>query len=617
MKNYFKYLFIVFCFFFIACEGPVGPQGPQGDKGDPGTDAVSIVWKGELDKAPVNAESNWAYFDLTSGNAYIFNSENDEWELLSKRGASGVDGVDGVNGIAIAWQGEYPNKEALIIEKGNPQLNWAYYDKGKEGSYIWDGVLWQLLVKDGETPPTPTWTGDLLIIPPYKTNYLMGEPLDLTGLWVLAVYNDDTLRIIYDYSIRGNTFTAGSTPITVVYNKDTTKRASFNVTVSNELIPTGLPVIYINTQNAAPIISKEDWVRMSVKVVSDNPNYCFETTTGDDHRIRGRGNTSWNYPKKPYRMRLRPSPGKSMFGLTEAENWVLLADWKTSTLMATTVTFELGQRFNGPLFKNNYVYINVVLNGNYQGTYILTEHMRVAPGRVEIDPNTDYLVELDTNWDEDPKFRLQNLKDSGNRGLPVMISSPDYGADITDPRYQFVIDSLNEFDAVLTDPTFPNNNWQDIINIDSFVDFIMINEMVRNNELNHPKSTFMCKIAGEKIRMSHLWDFDWAFGMGENLTISVSTAEGLSRKGFFNTFFNDTTFLVKYKERWNEKYNEIQSMPTFIEETAVYINESYSLNYKRWYEGTRNEFNFETEVNNLKTWWNRRVAYLNTDIANR
>jgi hypothetical protein len=562
MKNFrknllFPGLFVAFCFCFTVCEGSTGPQGSQGENGDPGTDGV------------------------------------------------------------LVWQGEYPNEEALIAEKGEPQLNWAYYDEEKGGVYIWDGELWQLLSKNSENSPTSTWIEDLLIFPPRKVNYLMGEPLDFTGLWVLAVYNNHSLRMIYDYSIQGDTFTAGSIPITVVYNKDPTKTASFEITVSGKLIPTGLPVIYINTQNAAPIISKEDWVRMTVKVVSDNPDHCFETISGDDHRIRGRGNTTWGYPKKPYRMRLRPSPGKSMFGLTEAENWVLLADWKTTTLLPTTIAFELGQRFNGPLFKNNYVYVDVVLNGEYQGTYILTEHMRVAPGRVEIDENDDYLVEIDSYWDEDPKFRLQNLKGGDGLGLPIMITSPDYGVNIYDPRYQFVIDSLNEFDAVLSDSNFPNNDWQEIIDIDSFIDYIMINEMVRNNELIHPKSVFMCKVAGEKIRMSHLWDFDWAFGMGGNLSTSASSATRASSKGFFQRFFDDPVFVTKYKARWNEKYSEIQSMSVFIEETAIKIKKSHSLNYKRWYEGTNNSFVFEDEVNKLKTWWNNRAAYLNTNISNR
>jgi hypothetical protein len=454
---------------------------------------------------------------------------------------------------------------------------------------------------------------------PDKKTYEMGEPLDLTGLQVRAIYNDHSDEITTYYKIHGETFKKGITTITIaVSNKNITKSASFDITVSGELIDTGLPVIYINTEEAKPIDSREIWVRMSVKVVSDNPEHSFERTFAARDDIRGRGNSTWWYPKRPYRMRFRDEV--SMFGLTAARNWVLLANWKVASLMSDTVAFELGQRFDdGPLFKNHFEYVDLVLNDEYQGTYILTEHMRPAPGRVEINTTTDYLVELSFQYDEDPKFRLPNLKsgfteENGTQlGLPVMITSPDFGTDINDSRYQFVIDSMNQFDSILSDPAFPNNNWKNYIDMDSFVDYIMINEMVFNHELGNPGSVYICKIAGQKIRMSHLWDFDWAYAMwdGRNVTTGDWRPVWKVDLGVFGYFFKDAEFQANYKARWNEKYQDIRSINSFMDETAAKIKISQSLNNRRWYDSNDA---FALEMTNFKEWWSQRAEHLNWAI---
>jgi len=174
MKNFFKQfgiiaLVAIIGFSIISCEGPMGPMGPmgpigpigtqgpqgekgeqgeqgpqgeKGDKGDPGNDGISIIWKGELPSAPVGAQINWAYFNTTLGNAYIY--EGASWQLISQRGASGSDGN---NGISILWQGERTSHPI------SPHLNWAYYNSNNKTSYIFDGTTWQILSKDGEVGP--------------------------------------------------------------------------------------------------------------------------------------------------------------------------------------------------------------------------------------------------------------------------------------------------------------------------------------------------------------------------------------------------------------------------------------------------------------------------------
>ena len=131
--------------FLTACEGPVGPegqQGIQGEKGDSGADGLSIVWMGEHSSAPAEAVENWAYYNTTTGNAYIYDGRS--WRLLAK---DGVVGADGVNGVSIQWQGEMTNHPL------SPQLNWAYYNSIEKMSFVFDGNQWQILAKDGKVGP--------------------------------------------------------------------------------------------------------------------------------------------------------------------------------------------------------------------------------------------------------------------------------------------------------------------------------------------------------------------------------------------------------------------------------------------------------------------------------
>jgi hypothetical protein len=433
---------------------------------------------------------------------------------------------------------------------------------------------------------------------PVKTAYLLGEPLDTTGLRIQNMYEDGTEEETDNYTVLGDTFTAGVTSISVVSKIDAAKTASFELSVSDALMETGLPVLYVETQDHRPIVSKDEYVKMELRIVSDNPEYCIEKS-GFEDGIRGRGNTTWGYPKKPYRIKFDKKT--SLFGLTSAKSWVALANYKDATLLTNTVAFELGQRFALP-YTNHYVHVELVLNGTYQGSYVLTEQVQVGAGRVAIDEDTGYLVELDVYYDEEPKFKTTHVQ------LPVMIKSPE---DLSDPSgYDFVKDSLRDLDAALSDVDFPNNNYADLIDMDNWVDFIMINEIVRNEELGHPKSTYMYKNGGDKIKMGPLWDFDWAFGLGENTSIDSSTAESRCQGGLiFSRFFSDPVFTAKYQARWNEKYSAIAGIPAFIDSMYTKLKKSQALNSRKWYA-----VDYEHEIHTMKTWWNTRVAYLDGEL---
>lgn len=438
---------------------------------------------------------------------------------------------------------------------------------------------------------------------PEKTNYRLGEALDLRGLKVRYVYSDGSTLETEDYKvIQGDAFTAGRAVIQLVSgNKAYTAR--FPIEVEPVLIDTGLPVIYIDTRNGDPIVSKEDYIKTNISISSGLPAYNLKKT-GFEEEIRGRGNSTWDNPKKPYRIKFKEKT--SLFGLTAAKSWVLLADYRSPTLLQNILGFELGQRFGLP-FTHHFRHVEVVLNGNYAGTYILTEQVQTGKGRVDIDEKRGFLVELDFHYDDEVKFRTEIYK------LPILVKSPE---DITTESLDAIKKEFNNLEIAVND-----GSYEEVIDVDNLIDYILINDMLMNFELQVPASVYMYKDAGMKIRMGPLWDFDCGYGYeDDNKSFYrefygripyLSRRNGWGGQPFLVKLFEDPAFKERYKKRWNERYGLMATIPAYIDSMSTVLEKARELNYKRWYSDSRNK-----DSQPLKTWWNNRLDHLN-DVINR
>jgi hypothetical protein len=229
--------------------------------------------------------------------------------------------------------------------------------------------------------------------------------------------------------------------------------------------------------------------------------------------------------------------------------------------------------------------------------------VQVGKGRVDIDEDDGFLVELDFYYDEDPKFKTNIVE------LPIMIKSPE---DLNNPSgYDFVKDAINQLEEAMFAGNFPESGYRDLINMNTFVDYMLIQDIVLNFEPQVPASVYMYKDVGDLINMGPLWDFDNGFGGGVTSIRIPWHPNRLNWYGgdkFFQRFFDDPYFLTEYKKRWNAMYSSLISIPAFIDGMAVKLSKSYILEQQRW--GT----NHAAAVPQLKAWWAARIAYLNTEI---
>ena len=410
-------------------------------------------------------------------------------------------------------------------------------------------------------------------------------------------------------TVEGVVQTSGTTPNDfyrdVRYTVSSGKTAKRTYTVQIESPQTtGLPVIRIDTKDNQPIVSKETYLRTNITVVDpQNSRNNLEHLDYKDE-VRGRGNSTWLKPKKPYRIKFdKKTP---MMGLTEAKSWVLLANYQDPTLLANSVAFELGQRFGLP-YTPHYVPVELFVNGSYEGSYLLTEQIQVGKGRVDIDPTAGFLVEADYYYDEEPKFTTQGYQ------VPIMIKSPE---DLADPSgYDFVKNAFAALEAAMLDATFPESGYRELLRFDAVIDFLMINEVVKNVELQWPKSLYMYRDAAGGIGMGPLWDFDWGYGYsGGGFSYFTSYVGSTPKHAFLRRFYDDPVFIARYKARWNAMYPQLQGMPAVIQQMADRLQKSQAQNFRRWPEAQNN--GYEREISDLRTWWQNRVQHLNTSVAN-
>lgn len=331
----------------------------------------------------------------------------------------------------------------------------------------------------------------------------------------------------------------------------------------------------------------------------------YEDYTGKTE-IKGRGNSTWGYPKKPYRLKLNKKA--EICGLGKAKNYVLLANHIDPTLMLNSVAFKIGRLLELP-FTNHAIPVDVVFNGIYKGSYLLTEQIEVKENRVDLDENNSVLWELDSYFDDEPKFRSDKFN------LPVMVKDPD----LTTEQFNRRKGDFNAFVTQFAKDPVEGNSYVDMIDIESVAKYLITYNLVHNMEINHPKSIFLHKEGNGKYVMGPIWDFDWAFDYeGNNVhfrnyrtpLFSNSLGNGIGT-AFFERFLKDSRVTAIYKEIWQDfKANKLGDLLQYVDDYAKILKPSVTRNSIDW-ESTRS---FDAKVEELKTWLKNRANYIDSEV---
>ena len=385
------------------------------------------------------------------------------------------------------------------------------------------------------------------------------------------------------------------------------KNYKIKVNILPELL-SGVPHFYINTENGTDVTSKDFYLKATIKIDGAGVYDNYEGTTS----IKGRGNSTLSYPKKPYRLKLDSKA--PLLGLSAEKDWILLANYLDVTLMSNAIAFKAARLFDMP-FTNTAIPVDVTINGEYRGNYTFTEQKEVEDNRINVGAG-GVLLEFDTYYDETYKFR------SGNYDLPVMIQYPKLekmpAAD-ADVQFEKIKTDFGLMENAIASPNFPNNNYLDYIDGTALVRYLIVYDLMLNEEINHPKSTYLYKHKDGKYKMGPVWDFDWALGYEGTYTYFGTPNKPLFWNGtakgtvFFKRLMTDPAIRSLYKKEWNQfKSNKLPQLHTYIDDYAKILKVSYQKNYALWKSGSGN---LELDVQNLHKWFNQRAAYLDTYVA--
>lgn len=156
--------------------------------------------------------------------------------------------------------------------------------------------------------------------------------------------------------------------------------SDITVHIEMEIDTLELPVMVINTLNSVPILDKENYVNCNVSVFNADEDYCFMRISAD---IRGRGNSSWTMPKKPYKLKFDAKV--DLFGNGSAKTWTLIANYNDPSLIRNYLAYSSGAVFESIKETTTKVqFVELYLNDEYEGVYLICEQNEVGSTRVDI-----------------------------------------------------------------------------------------------------------------------------------------------------------------------------------------------------------------------------------------
>lgn len=395
---------------------------------------------------------------------------------------------------------------------------------------------------------------------------------------------------------------------------------------------TTLPTLYIETFDQQSVTDHDNYKYCRIIMVNGS-----DTTFYDSVQIRGRGNTTWTLPKKPYRIKF---PHKTrLLGSREAKakDWVLLANAGDKLLLRNAMATCVGEFMQMP-FNPCFQFVDLYLNGNYDGNYQLTDQMEVHKGRIEIarqdtivtDPTTDisggYFLEPEGNTASDGLYFMSK------QGCHIRVHDPKPDV-INTKQLNYIKAYINKFETALygDDFTHEKRGYRQYTDTTSLIDWYLVQEISANPD------GFWCSYiykdrASEILHFGPIWDFDICWNncsrMGDvtqRLAIQFGYGSNYTIKGWYTRMWADPWFKNAVYDRFEQLRDQglDERMLCFVDSMAEVIRPSRIENYKRWsisnkvYDEVYLFNTYDEYVENIKSFITAHNKYLSEEFLRR
>lgn len=385
---------------------------------------------------------------------------------------------------------------------------------------------------------------------------------------------------------------------------------------------TDVPSVYIETENRRSITSKEQYINCTFIYVDGDSLGRYENTL-----IRGRGNSTWwNSDKKSFRVKFEKKQRLLGDGFANAKSWTLLANHGDKTMIRNALTYDLG-RFMGMKFCPAARFVDLYLNGNYQGTYQISDQVQVHKKRVEVDEDSGWLLEVaNENSKEEP------LISSTGFNIMYNIKNPK-DQQLTVDRRIAIGRWIQQFESAVASHDYcdPEKGWRAYVDEEDFINWYVGAEITGNIDALY--SIYMYKEAdNQKMHFGPLWDLDLGYDNSSERSLlnSMEAFLGLWNRPFekiLQRLWQDPCFVQACNDRLRELTDRgLQAyLLSHIDSLRTTIWQTQTENFKKWrinqkvYDWAKHSYytTYDGYISELKSFVNIHIPYLQRAFAER
>ena len=419
---------------------------------------------------------------------------------------------------------------------------------------------------------------------------------------------------------------------------------------------TDLPLIIIDTEGKN--IVDDPKIQAKMKIVNNASGLNRFTDSPNDYNgyigIELRGSSSINYPQKPYLFETRDALGQnqdaSILGLPKEKDWILLSNYNDKSLMRNILGYQMFEKLGN--YAPRAKLVDVVLNNEYRGIYVLTEKIKQDSNRV----NIAKLKAEDISGDQLTGgyiFKIDYWNSSNSWESPYSpVNYPGYkiryvyhDPDWDELNYQqknYISTYVTSFEKVLYSSNFADatQGYPKYIDVKSFIDYFLVSEISRNND-GYKKSQYFHKDRNGKIVAGPVWDFDWAWkNINECYIFKAINGSGWSYQindchpdvnsnGWMVRLLQDQNFADKVNcSYFSARANQLSDASIFQMIDSLYnvVKNAQVRHFQKWQilgknvgapEVDAQPVTYAGEVEKLRNWIIMRLAWLDKNMPGK
>lgn len=391
-----------------------------------------------------------------------------------------------------------------------------------------------------------------------------------------SVYDENNIKLGTLKSGEANNYFTND-KIILKFDDENTETYTINVLQST------LPSVFLNIDGGDAALNEinadknHDIGHPGTAVINDASN---TSTTATFKKMKGRGNYTWTYSKRPYQVSFDKKI--SMLGMPKSKKWLFITNYTDGSLTRSAMFYKLTQEL-GIQYAITFETADVYINGKYNGTYLVTSKVESGTNRVEI-TDSDYLMEID-NYTDPIQFTTERTNKK------ITIKSPDV-EDATVEEQQAVINAakayIDSIESLIYDENVTYEELSSKIDMESFAKCYWVYEISLNYDAMYGSSYMYTKDG--LLHMGPMWDYDNTLNLLTKNAIPLNTYYLLGNTGgaaskrlrWYNELMKRQEFSDLVDKVFLENVDKFDELIEYTKQYNQNITASAKMNYTRW-----------------------------------